>query len=94
MYVAGKGTFFDELIERAGGVNACGATTAKYPEISPEGLTVIRPDVVIDIFPNAGNFSAGAWAPYRAVVITNDYASIPGPRFVLLLQDFIKAINE
>ncbi len=94
MYVAGKGTFFDELIERAGGVNACGETAAKYPEISPEGLTAMRPDVVIDIFPNAGKFSAAAWTPRRAVVITNDYASIPGPRFVLLLQDFIKAIHE
>ncbi len=94
MYVAGKGTFYDELIERAGGINACEETAAKYPEISPEGLTAMRPDVVIDILPNPGKFTSGDWKPYRAVVITNDYASIPGPRFVLLLQDFIKATHE
>ncbi|NOU36049.1 MAG: ABC transporter substrate-binding protein [Kiritimatiellaceae bacterium] len=94
MYVAGKGTFYDELIERAGGINACGESAAKYPEISPEGLATLRPDVVIDILPNPGHFTASDWKPYRAVVITNDYASIPGPRFVLLLQDFIKAIHE
>lgn len=94
MYVAGKGTFYDELIERAGGVNACGDTAAKYPEISPEGLTAMHPDVVIDILPNPGHFTSNDWRPYRAVVITNDYASIPGPRFVLLLQDFINAIHE
>ena len=94
MYVAGKGTFYDELIEHAGGVNACGETVAKYPEISPEGLTVMHPDVVIDILPNPGHFTSSDWRPYRAVVITNDYASIPGPRFVLLLQDFINAIHE
>ena len=94
MYVAGKGTFYDELLERAGGTNACGESAAKYPEISPEGLTTMRPDVVIDILPNPGHFTAGDWKPYRAVVITNDYASIPGPRFVLLLQDFINAIHE
>jgi iron complex transport system substrate-binding protein len=94
MYVAGKGTFFDELIERAGGINACTETSQKYPEISPEGLTAMHPDVVIDILPNPGKFASESWKPYRAIVITNDYASIPGPRFVLLLEDFVKAIHE
>lgn len=93
MYVAGKGTFFDELIELAGGINACGATAAKYPEISPEGLTVMQPDIIIDISPNLGKNAANDWAPYRAVPMTNSYAFIPGPRFVLLLQDFVKAIR-
>lgn len=93
MYVAGKGTFFDELIKLAGGMNACG-NSGGYPEISPESLTTLRPGVIIDIFPNPGKFTAENWKPYRAVVITNDYASIPGPRFVLLLEDFAKAIHE
>lgn len=93
MYVAGKGTFFDELINRAGGTNACG-NSGGYPEISPESLTTLRPDVIIDILPNPGKFTAEDWKPYRAVVITNGYASIPGPRFVLLLEDFVRAIHE
>jgi ABC-type Fe3+-hydroxamate transport system substrate-binding protein len=94
MYVAVKETFYDELIELAGGVNACTETSQKYPEISPEGLAVMNPDVIIDVFPNIGKFSSKDWKNYRAVIITNDYASIPGPRFVLLLQDFAKAIHE
>ena len=94
MYIAGKGTFFDELIERAGGVNACGESIAKYPEISPEGLAVMRPDVIIDISPNLGKNSANDWKPYRAVPMTNSYAFIPGPRFVLLLEDFVAAIRQ
>ncbi|MDD3276633.1 MAG: helical backbone metal receptor [Kiritimatiellales bacterium] len=94
MYIAGKETFYDELIECAGGINACTETLQKYPEISPEGLAVMNPDLVIDIFPTIGNFSSKDWKDYRAVIITNDYASIPGPRFVLLLQDFAKAIHE
>ena len=93
MYVAAKGTFYDELIERAGGVNAC-ESTGGYPEISPEGLASMNPDVVIDILPNIGIFTSNAWNPYQAVVMTNDYAWIPGPRFVLLLKDFAKAIHE
>ena len=94
MYIAARGTFYDELIGMAGGVNACEETSGRYPEISPEGLAVMNPDVVIDILPNIGNFSSNAWKNRRAVIITNDYASIPGPRFVLLLQDFSKAIHE
>jgi iron complex transport system substrate-binding protein len=93
MYIAGKGTFFDELIELAGGSNACTETAQKYPEISPEGLAVMRPDVIIDISPNLRKNVANDWAPYRAVPMTNSYAFIPGPRFVLLLQDFVKAIR-
>lgn len=94
MYVAGRGTFFDELIERAGGINACGETAGRYPEISPEGLAVMNPDVVIDILPPSAKNYSNEWKPYRAVQITNDYAWIPGPRFVLLLEAFAKAIHE
>ena len=93
LYIAARGTFYDELIERAGGINACETTAGNYPEVSPEGLAVMNPDLVIDILPRLENFSSKAWKPYRAIAITNDYASIPGPRFVLLLEDFIKAIQ-
>lgn len=96
IYIAARETFYDELIELAGGVNACEETAGNYPEISPEGLAVMNPDLVIDIFPMVGktipDFSNG-WKNYRAVAITNDYAWVPGPRFVLLLEDFIGAIH-
>jgi iron complex transport system substrate-binding protein len=91
MYIAARGTFYDELIGLAGGINAC-EETGGYPEISPEGLAAMNPDVVI--LPANGNVSPDVWKPYPAVMITNDYASIPGPRFVLLLEDFAKAIHE
>lgn len=94
MYVAAKGTFYDELLELAGAQNACTVTHQKYPEISPEGLAAMHPDVVIDIFPNSGKKVSNDWKNYRAVTITNDYASIPGPRFVLLLEDFTAAIRQ
>jgi iron complex transport system substrate-binding protein len=94
MYVAAQGTFYDELIELAGGTNACTEATGNYPEISPEGLAAINPDIVIDILPMAGNHSSNHWKNYRSMTITNDYAWIPGPRFVLLLEDFAKAIHE
>ena len=98
-YIAGPETFYGELVGLAGGVNACKATAQTYPEFSPEGLLALNPDVIIDIGPTAG---FDAWRQYttlsavrnhRITAITNDYASIPGPRFVKLLSDFRKAIQ-
>lgn len=98
-YIAARETLYDELIELAGGINACTDTKQKYPEVSPESLIALNPDVIIDIGPSSG---PDAWRNYpalsavqnrRIVVITNDYASIPGPRFVKLLADFRKAIQ-
>jgi iron complex transport system substrate-binding protein len=98
-YIAARDTLYDEIVALAGGVNACTETVQKYPEVSPEGLLALNPDIIIDIGPTAG---LDAWQQYatlpavqhrRITVITNDYASIPGPRFVKLLADFRKAIQ-
>jgi iron complex transport system substrate-binding protein len=94
MYVAARNTFYDDLIRLADGVNACKQTAVKYPEISPEGLRTMQPDLIIDISPNLPKNGSDAWRPYRAVVITNSYAFIPGPRFGLLLEDFSTAIRQ
>jgi len=97
MYVAGRNTFYDDLIHLAGGINACEQAAIKYPEISPEGLHAMQPDLVIDIFPTLGKHPpdfSNLWNPYRAVVMTNSYAFIPGPRLGLLLEDFTQAIQE
>ena len=97
MYIAAKGTFYDDLIELAGGVNACEQTAVKYPEISPEGLHLIQPDIVIDLVPESASQGADIaeqWKPFRAVQISSQYAFIPGPRFVLLLNDFVQALHE
>ena len=48
-YAAGRKTFYNELIELAGGVNAVKETTSQYPKISVEGLIAIDPDVIIDV---------------------------------------------
>jgi len=98
-YIAARDTFYDELIELAGGVNACTERTQKYPEISPEGLIALNPDVIIDIGPTAG---IDAWQHYttlpavqnnRITISPETYASVPGPRFVKLLSDFRDAIQ-
>ncbi|HKL21368.1 MAG TPA: hypothetical protein VJ904_06150, partial [Tichowtungia sp.] len=93
MYIAARNTFYDDLITLAGGTNACKQTAVKYPEISPEALHAMQPDLIIDILPDIGNVSSTHWKHPNVVTITNDYAFIPGPRFGLLLDDFTKAIH-
>jgi len=47
LFVAGQGSFHDELITRAGGQNAC-TVNIPYPRISAEGVLAMQPDVIIE----------------------------------------------
>ncbi len=46
--VAGRSSMTQELIERAGGINALGHTPHKYPPIGIEQAMLSRPDVIIE----------------------------------------------
>lgn len=48
-YAAGPGSFYDQLINLAGGSNAIPKSSPQYPLIYPEGLMSINPDVIIDL---------------------------------------------
>ncbi len=109
VYVAGPGTFYDELITCAGARNACMGTPAAYPVLSAEGLISLNPDIIIDLIPpgQAGeidpDLARNAWEEYgyiKAVrtsdvhVIDADYAVIPGPRFILFLEDLAGIVHD
>ena len=46
---AGSKTFYNELIELAGGKNALVSGASAYPHVASEGLMKINPDVIIDL---------------------------------------------
>lgn len=48
-YVAGKGNFYDELIDLAGGDNVWTKGRVVYPQVSLEGLIQLNPEVIIDL---------------------------------------------
>ena len=52
IYVAGRGTLYNELIWYAGGVNAYAGPDIDYPVLSAEGLLQLNPDIIIDLIPN------------------------------------------
>lgn len=51
--VIGPDTWLDDLLTLAGGVNAAGEFSNRYPEIDPEKLKALAPDAIIQLLPDA-----------------------------------------
>jgi iron complex transport system substrate-binding protein len=49
LIAVGKGSYLNELIDIAGGVNSLGGTVMPYPKISLESMLGLNPDVVVDM---------------------------------------------
>ena len=107
IYAASRGTYYNDLIESAGGMNAFSDSTPAYPRLSSEGIMAIAPDIVIDVAPAMGNYSCDllvedwfsltripAVKQKRVFCMAKDYATVPGPRMLLLLDDLRRIISE
>jgi iron complex transport system substrate-binding protein len=100
-FVAGASSFYNQLIESAGGVNALKDVSQAYPSISAESVVRLDPDIIIDIssshiISNQQEATCGDWDIFKSVAavktknvrcLSGDYLTIPGPRFVLILDD-------
>ncbi len=108
VYVAGRNTFFDELIGYAGGINAFERHGIDYPVLSAEGFLYLNPDIIIDMVPDIDRLGlnktllkkewenisgAEAVKNNRVYILSGDYTVIPGPRFILLLEDLLYVIH-
>jgi iron complex transport system substrate-binding protein len=108
VWVAGRTTFYDDVLGLAGGANAAPESAAAYPELSREGLLHLDPDVIIDLLADLSRRelnleSARAdWSDLGALrairsgrlhLINHEYAVIPGPRVVDLVEDFARALH-
>lgn len=73
VFIAGPGTFYDELIVLAGGINAYQSSTPiRFPSISKEGVLALNPQVIIDLVPPT---SIGADMDKRRIL--KDWESLP-----------------
>jgi iron complex transport system substrate-binding protein len=109
LYIAGRESFYDEMIRFAGGRNAFETGGVTYPKLSAEGLIELDPDVIIDL---VGEHRTGGGpgredleAPWRSVpglrafeegrirAVTGNYALRPGPRVVRALFEFMGIIH-
>jgi iron complex transport system substrate-binding protein len=104
--VAGKGTFFDELLERLGARNAFADAPGLYPQISLEEIVARRPDVIFELhaYPATPEVAASLRNDWRALgdlpavregrieVLAGDYVVIPGPRLPHLYREMRDAL--
>ena len=108
IYIAGQHDFYNDLIVLAGGHNVYQDQNLKVPSLSVEGVIQLNPQIIIDIFPDADdhnddlNIIMQKWQalPYidavdnkQVYIIEASYATIPGPRVVLLLKQFARFIH-
>ena len=108
VFIAGNQDFYNDLIQLAGGVNAYQGANLKIPSVSIEGIMEINPQVIIDIFPEADdhhtdlNQSLKAWQKLKYIdavknnrihIVEENYATIPGPRIFLLLEQIARLIH-
>jgi iron complex transport system substrate-binding protein len=106
--IAGADNYLNRIIELAGGENACQEAGDRYPIVSPEGIVCLNPEVIVDVTPRrslkqSGNEALvadwselkqlGAVRSGRVVVLDEDYAVVPGPRFIGLIEDLARAIH-
>jgi iron complex transport system substrate-binding protein len=108
VWAAGPDTFYDGVLQIAGGVNAVEEGLARYPELSREGLASIDPDVVLDVI--AGLEERGlsvaeirdSWlelVELRAVrqgrveILEGDVMVVPGPRLPEMVENVARALH-
>ena len=108
VYIAGSDGFFDNIITLAGGQNVYQQGTVRFPVVSGEGILNMNPQVVVDIVPGlaGGQYDEKTiladWQQFpkveavknrRVHLLDHDYAFVPGPRFILLVEKLARLIH-
>jgi iron complex transport system substrate-binding protein len=108
VWVAGPTTFYNEILELAGGSNAIEDGVTVYPELSVEGLVAADPDAIIEVTAelDARGMDAQSvlaeWmslTTLRAVrsnrvhVFDQEWMVIPGPRVAGIVSSFARVLH-
>ena len=106
---AGPGTWINELIKLAGGVNIFENATSQWPVVSSESIIQQNPDIII--LPSSHGAGPPFWGSFdrvksrpgwdaisaikndRLYVINGDIIARPGPRIVDALETLAKIIH-
>ena len=98
----------NRMIVLAGGKNACDDVSAGFPVVSGEGIIRMKPQVILDLvaensraglsrdeilrdWQQLGDIEAVRTG--RVYLVDDDYAFIPGPRFIMLVEKFARLIH-
>jgi iron complex transport system substrate-binding protein len=105
LYTAGPGSFIDDLIVRAGGINIGADAKEQWPQLNLEALILADPEVIVLADHPYGETAEGVkarpgWADISAVkndriveVLDDDLVSQPGTRVAEALEFVAKALH-
>jgi len=97
--VAGKKTFYGDILTQLGATNAYGQDGASYPKLDLERIMKLKFDYIIRIGGESplNKELVNKWKTTsysnRVKFIFADYAVVPGPRIGKLLKDVMEVIN-
>jgi iron complex transport system substrate-binding protein len=107
VYAAGPNSFYHDMILAAGAQNCITDSTPDYPQIAPEGIVRLQPDIIIDILPSMSATPVETlkddWLslPVVAAVqtgcvfcITDPVVTIPGPRLPGVFERIREIIQQ
>ena len=99
VYVSGKDGFYSEVLDLLKIKNVNSRQTVALPTVSIEGISALNPDIVIEIVNVDDAVVPTALSQYwkqfpglkavqknRVFFFTEDFASIPGPRYIQMAQ--------
>ena len=108
LLTTGKGTFLDEMVTLAGGVNVFGDLDMRYPQVSVEAIVAHRPDVIIELMPEVEitperrKRLLGQWkvlgpipavANGRVYFVSDDHCLIPSPRYTQVIEKISRLLH-
>jgi len=108
LYLAGPGSFLDELLQTAGGVNVFPAGDVPYPKPSKEEILRLNPDVILVLIHDSVGTPADQqrelelWRELgyldavkneRVHLLTDDFITVPGPRMALIAARFAPLLH-
>jgi len=108
LFIAGKNTFYDELITLAGGTNVWNNGIIAFPQITLEGVIRLAPDLIVDLVGSENSTPIflrkyeKQWADSlgelmstaRITIVAGDHALRPGPRIVNFVEELSALIND
>jgi iron complex transport system substrate-binding protein len=108
VWAAGPDTFYDGVLQIAGGVNDVEGGIARYPELSREGLTALDPEVILDLIAGVEERNLdldevlSGWQrltelravrEHRVSVLEGDHMVVPGPRLPEMVEAVARALH-
>lgn len=109
IYVAGPGTYLDEVIRIAGGENAFGNALARYPSAGVEEILHRNPEVIIELKPGGTDREEtqrkirvewerlpglAAAEGERIFVLAGDHLLVPGPRISQAIESIGSLLED